>query len=777
PASSMGLLALGFQLRIPSPKSESEKKSHLFFSCPMDYQHIQAFVFAINEINKDPTLLPNTTLGFRIYEHVALAKQMEIASVLGTYKIPQVRGWSWMEFGQLQSPRIWRGSGPPLRRVLPLYVGLVQLLLHFQWNWIGLLVENGESGEKFLQTLTPMLQQKDICVAFTEKFISTWILAINTESVPHSWLGTQVMVLYVDYTTLLQLTLYLYKYIENVKMPFRKVWILLSPSKVFAVNKHSDRGYSAILHSPLQFSIYRRDVPQFKSFFLALDPFQPQGDVFLKSWWVMAFRCEFLKQQKLIPQRRKECTGKEMQKAEDFIWFSSSMNSQSYHIYNAVYSVAHALHALSTSGQKELRMGESKSLRNIQPWQVSSFSSLSQIIEKSLGVSYRTQDILCVERCSPGHRRKVPEEKPVCCYTCERCVEGMISTSTAHCTPCSQDQHPNKNHNRCIPKKIHFLSHEETLGILLVSLVLFLFLGTSVVLAIFFKYCGTPIVKANNRDLSYALLISLLLCFLCSFLFIGRPTKVTCLLQQAAFGITFSLAVSCVLAKTIMVVLVFLATKPGSMESRLLGKPLTTSIVLVCPLTQTVICAAWLLTSPPFPNLDFHSFSGEIIMECKEGSVTMFYTVLAYMGVLALLSFSVAFLARKLPDSFNEAKFITFSMLVFCSVWVSFVPTYLSTKGKYAVAVEVFSILASGAGLLGCIFLPKCYIIVFRPSLNTSSDDDKVKGTVYFTQKHLNEFQMSFPRHSISIVTVQDASKIGTLWEGGEQQENCSFSL
>ncbi|OCT96509.1 hypothetical protein XELAEV_18008713mg [Xenopus laevis] len=257
---------------------------------------------------------------------------------------------------------------------------------------------------------------------------------------------------------------------------------------------------------------------------------------------------------------------------------------------------------------------------------------------------------------------------------------------------------------------------ENSLTVAFILLSLLFCLIAAVILGIFISFRDTPVVKANNRNLSFILLVSIKLSFLSVFLFLGRPVDITCMLRQTSFGITFSITMSSVLAKTIMVCIAFKATKPDSPWRKWVGVRLAYYIVVVCLIIQIVISVICLSISPPFVELNILSEPGKIIIQCNESIGFCF--VLSYMGLLASVSFIVAFLARTLPDSFNEAKYITFSMLLFCSVWITMIPAYLSTKGKNTVCVEIFAILTSTAGLLSCIFLPKCYIILFRPEMN-----------------------------------------------------------
>ncbi|XP_063350337.1 extracellular calcium-sensing receptor-like [Pelmatolapia mariae] len=557
-----------------------------------------------------------------------------------------------------------------------------------------------------------------------------------------------------------------------------------STARVVVVFATEGQLLNLFLEGTLGFTFPGVSIPGLKEFLLNVRPSPKPGMEFFNMFWEEHFGCKLdLSNMSAYKDgeyafEKPVCTGSEDLRNTDSSYSDVSQVRISYNVYKAVYAIAHALHTFLncdsagpsrglcekhssfSNGQflRHLKMvnftnqfdekvyfdsnGEPVPLYDIINWQKDSKDEIRfikvgtydgsapqreqlQIIKNTI---VWTKGLLqvpvsqCSAPCPPGSRQATRQGEPKCCFDCLPCADGEISnkTGSTECTKCPEYFWSDKDKVKCVAGEEEFLSFYDTMGIILVALTLLGFILTSIITIIFHSFRNTPIVKANNSEISFLLLLSLKLCFLCALVFIGQPSWWTCRLRQAAFGISFVLCLSCLLVKTIVVLLAFRTSVSGSRGWKLFGTSQQRILIICTTAPQICLCSGWVLGAPPFPfrNPNYQALTGKIVVECKEPWPPGFYLLLGYIGLLAFVCLLLAFFGRKLPDTFNEAKFITFSMLIFWAVWISFIPAYVSSPAKFSVAVEIFAILASSFGLLLCIFVPKCYIILLHPERN-----------------------------------------------------------
>ncbi|XP_053479638.1 extracellular calcium-sensing receptor-like [Ictalurus furcatus] len=684
---------------------------------------------------------------------------MAIAKSIGPFSIPLISHYSTCEC--LSDKRKY----PSFLRTIPSDYhqtrALAEMVKHFGWTWVGAIRRDDDYGNSGMAAFTEAAKQLGICLEYSLPYFRTYsdekVLNI-IEQIKSS--TSRVIVAFLAHW---DLEILLHVFFEHNITGYQWVgtegWI--SDSELAAKDKHH------ILQGAIGLAIPKTTVTGLKDFILDIKPLKSVGSEIFTKFWEELFKCKYAMQNDSVDSPL--CTGDEKLSEMENTFTDMSLMPIFSNVYKAVYAIAHTLHELlgckqtcttkkqpdpftflenlkkmhfKTKEGEEVffdKNGDPAAKYDIINWHVNeehAFVTVGLYDSSTTGHDRLTVNMasivwaqntkqvpisVCSGSCPPGTRKAVQKGKPICCFDCIPCAEGEISniTDSIECNQCQQDYWSNPNRNHCIKKEIEYLSYEETMGILLTAVSIIGAFMTMTIAIILFRHKNTPIVKANNSELSFLLLFSLTLCFLCSLTFIGQPSGWSCMLQHTAFGITFVLCISCILGKTIVVLMAFRATLPGSDVMKWFGPPQQRLSVITFTLIQVVICVLWLTISPPFPVKKLNYYKEKIILECHLGSTIGFWAVLGYIGFLAIFCFVLAFLARKLPDNFNEAKFITFSMLIFCAVWITFIPAYVSSPGKFTVAVEIFAILASSFGMLFCIFLPKCYIIILKPEKNT----------------------------------------------------------
>ena len=84
-------------------------------------------------------------------------------------------------------------------------------------------------------------------------------------------------------------------------------------------------------------------------------------------------------------------------------------------------------------------------------------------------------------------------------------------------------------------------------------------------------------------------------------------------------------------------------------------------------------------------------------------------TICCYVLFILLLCTHYSYKGRRLPDNFNEAKYIGFSMYILLLSALLYFPVEFALEGWYVNIVACISILVTSFGLLGCMFGPKLY--------------------------------------------------------------------
>ncbi|XP_050687348.1 metabotropic glutamate receptor 7-like [Eriocheir sinensis] len=334
---------------------------------------------------------------------------------------------------------------------------------------------------------------------------------------------------------------------------------------------------------------------------------------------------------------------------------------------------------------------------------------------------------ICSSQCPNGHIRNFQDS---CCWSCVPCPEHAIIYNET-CRSCALGWAPTADKVTCYKLTPEYMTWDSSWAIVPLVFSSLGLLCTLLTTLTFIRFNTTPVIMASGRELCYVLLSGIALCYLMTFVILAPPSVPTCALLRVGLGLGLCICYSAIFTKTNRISRIF------NRGIKSIKRPSYTS-----PRSQIVICSglvgvqlvgvfAWLLVESPATK-EVHPYRLVAVLTCGISNMSLILS-LGYNMVLILLCTVYAFKTRKIPENFNEAKYIGFTMYSTCIVWLAFVPIYFGTNNDYKIqlASMCMCVSISASVSLGCLFSPKVYIVIFQPYKNVRQGSGPVKNKSY----------------------------------------------
>ncbi|XP_030072681.1 metabotropic glutamate receptor 8 [Microcaecilia unicolor] len=785
---------------------------------------LEAMLYAVDQINKDPDLLSNVTLGVRILDTcsrdtyaleqsltfvqaliekdasdvrcangdppiftkpdkisgvigaAASSVSIMVANILRLFKIPQISYAS-------TAPELSDNSRYDFfSRVVPpdsyQAQAMVDIVTALGWNFVSTLASEGNYGESGVEAFTQISREiGGICIAQSLKIPrepkpGAFDTIIKRMLEPPS---ARAIILFANEDDIRRL-------LEAAKKNNQTghfLWIGSDSwgSKIAPVYQQEDIAEGAVTILPK-----RASIDGFDRFFRSRTLANNRRNVWFAEFWEENFVCKLGSHGKRNSNVKK-CTGLERIGRDS----SFEQEGKVQFVIDAVYSMAHALNnmhkdlcpgynglcpKMSTIDGKELlsyiravnfngsagtpvtfnENGDAPGRYDIYQYQINNNTAEYKVIghwinklhlnlgDMQWSKGERTHPAsVCSLPCKPGERKNPANGLP-CCWNCERCEGYFYQMNELTCALCQREQKPNINRTACEPIPIIKLEWHSPWAIMPVFIAILGIIATTFVIVTFVRYNDTPIVRASGRELSYVLLTGIFLCYAITFLMIGTPNTLVCSLRRIFLGLGMCFSYAALLTKTNRIHRIF--------EQ---GKKSVTAPKFISPASQLVITFSlisvqlfgifiWFAVDPPHTIVEYEEQrtvdpeSARGVLKCDISDLSLI-CCLGYSILLMVTCTVYAIKTRGVPETFNEAKPIGFTMYTTCIIWLAFIPIFFGTsqsaeKMYIQTTTLTVSMSLSASVSLGMLYMPKVYIIIFHPEQNVQKRKRSFKAVV-----------------------------------------------
>uniref|UniRef100_A0A3B3HV42 G-protein coupled receptors family 3 profile domain-containing protein n=1 Tax=Oryzias latipes TaxID=8090 RepID=A0A3B3HV42_ORYLA len=732
------------------------------------YRRFQMMRFSIEEINNSTSLLPNVTLGYEIFDHCSDTKNFpgifslmsvdgsvqpwkesvnfsKVIAVVGTDTstttmtvaplfmmdlVPMVRlyGASSSVFSRKQNFPSFLRTVHPNKYFIEI---ILSFLEKFKWTWVAFLYSDDDYGRDGLDLFVKKIKDTEICLAFsyglkedtdyTKLIKQMEALRINVVTVfTTKWTAERLIMSAIQ---------------QNVT---NKVWIAVD---AWSLHKElpKERGIRNI-GTILGIAEPKITIPGFDDF---ISSFKAQN------------QCENPDHDPFCNQNCNCSSGS----AEDIITADPSFN---FPVYSAVYAVAHALHAVLQCGagscNKSIKLYPHMVLEELRK---SKFTLLNQTVHfdkngdprfgpyaivfwnesgdaEEIG-SYtfhpkhnfdineskihwhgdKKPESFCSKEC-PDEYMKKQEGVHKCCFSCTICPNGthLNTTDPYNVIKCNKTQWSAGGNTSCIELQLEYVKFSDPTAIVIMTGTVILLAFIVAISVLFALNYNTPVVRSAGGPMCFIILGCLGLCSISVFFFFGEPSVAFCVLRYFPFLLFYTVCVACFLMRSFQIAFVFkISAKFQNISGIWTKYNLHWIFISAAFFLQAILLIVRYSLEPPTKE-KYYCDRNITVCDLKKFQTDSLISFIL-ISVMVFLCFCFSYAGKDFPKNYNEAKTITFCMFLLILIWISFGTFAHVLDGKNIDVSHAVATLLSLYSLLLVYFLPRCYIILFKPEKNT----------------------------------------------------------